>query len=244
MSGDYRSRKLTTKPHVRQQLKQVLDYLAQNRRAFTAETLTADLPDVDMTNAELLKELEANPKITCKKDQGTYAYQSAFPGVMNISSLERLLSENRRGILMEDLRDLYIGIEDDLETLVTNRKMMRVETEKKDAKRASGKQAVIYPRDMSNPITVDPDIKEIWDKVKLPEAERDVEIYLRDRQLLSEEDFKFGAIDKSRAQKVATKKEKPKRGQKRRLGNKITNKHMIGVEGFGFLPDTSKKQGS
>eukprot|EP01027_Heterolobosea_sp_BB2_P025836 GEZU01039655.1.p1 GENE.GEZU01039655.1~~GEZU01039655.1.p1 ORF type:complete len:309 (+),score=108.76 GEZU01039655.1:277-1203(+) len=93
-------------------LKLAIDYMRENRFSFTG----AQLRDVLGAHDKLLELLRANPKVDYQPIGDLYSYKPLIRGINNLNeALEFLRREqNADGVLLEELRDCYVGIENDL----------------------------------------------------------------------------------------------------------------------------------
>ena len=115
--------------------------------------------NVDVMESELLTSLRLNPKIEChpSKDAPTHLEFKPQHAVMNRDEIVSLVDTTKTGISVDNLKESYEGILDDVEALVRGRRVIRLNN--MDTKPPI---AFLYPIGRDWCIYVDPDIQELW----------------------------------------------------------------------------------
>ena len=142
----------------------------------------------------------------------------SFKPMHNIRSGEQLLGHlqaqsTAQGLNVRELRDGWPSAEDAIRQLENEGKLLVTRNKKDDHAK------MVWQNDPSLAITIDTEFKDIWHKIKLPEA-----------GALADELEKAGLTPTNKARGIKLKPKMPEKKQKKpRKSGKTTNVHMVGV---------------
>ena len=153
--------------------------------------------------------------------RGTYAWRPPLAIRSDDQLLAHLQAQTTaRGVLVKDLLEGWAGAGPAIRRLENEKKLLVVRNKKDDQAR------MVWADDPSLAQVIEPEFRELWHKIKLPDAEQ-LQDDLRKADLLP--------TNKAAAPKAAAPVQQKKAKKPRRSG-KVTNAHMT-----QFLRDYSKK---
>ncbi|KAL9246745.1 hypothetical protein vseg_020241 [Gypsophila vaccaria] len=197
------------------QMKKVIELLEKTRQAFTIDEINRACY-VDMNaNKEVFDSLTKNVKV--KYDGYRFSYKSKY----EIKDKDNLLQTIRRyqeGIAIFDLKDSYLDVMKDLQTLKAEGKIWLLSN-------FDSKEDIAYPNDPRlSSFKVDDDLKLLFRGIDLPQDFLDIEKDLRQKGLTPATDT---ARRKAAAQiqGISTKSKAPKKKEITKR-TKLTNAHL------------------
>jgi len=140
-------------------VKDILDFLDPHKPKSAQEILNGTGIDVN-SNSQLLNELKLNPFVTYQ-EPGLFSYKSKFV-LKTREDLFELISKTVAGILLDDIKDSYKDVEEDVKTLIDTRKILRIVN-------IDTKQAVLFPNDPRFVMNISPEFQQLWTSVKIPD---------------------------------------------------------------------------
>ncbi|TVU48221.1 hypothetical protein EJB05_07850 [Eragrostis curvula] len=197
------------------QLKLVIDLLYKTRQAFTAEQIN-EATYVDIAgNKDVFEHLMGNIKVLF--DGKRYSYKPKHD-LKGRDGLLNKIRDNVDGLDVADVIDSYPSVLEDLQALKESGDILWLSG-------TESQEGVVYPNDPRSKITVDADLKELYNKIELPRDMLDIE---KELQKIGEKALTNTAKRRELAMiHGATRKPKPKkkpRGLTSR--SKLTNVHM------------------
>lgn len=158
----------------------------------------------------MMEVLQSNPKINF--DGGWFSYKPPY-SVKNIHELQDLINRTPDGIEVNELKDCYKTVDEDVKKLLEQREVIVVQN-------ADTKTDNVYPSDPRYRIAVADEFKKAWLSISLPdEVDLEREMKAAGVKLVEEEAEKA-------PRKLPSKKEK--KAQKKRIV-KYTNVHILGT---------------
>ncbi|CAM8980268.1 unnamed protein product [Rhodiola kirilowii] len=146
------------------QIKRVIDFLYETRKAVTAEEINAETY-VDMkANKAVFDSLKNNPKVLY---DGTRFSYKAKHEVKEKNELLRLIRTHTEGIAVMDLKDSYPNVEEDLQVLKASGDIWLLCED--------SKEEIAYPNDPRVVIKPDDDLKVFFRSIELPRDFLDIE---------------------------------------------------------------------
>ena len=182
-----------------------MNFLRSNSgKPYTPDEIKLRVQIEIIPNTELFKLLVNNQFIVYV--DGKFSYKSMF-SMRNGDEFLEQLNKTPDGIEWDNLKDIYSGIEQDLETLIQNKKAFRILN-------AETKTEVIYPNDTRFSMNVAWEFRELWDQVKIPDV---VDLQKRMQQ---------AGLTVSEQEKKTNKRPGPKQKKQRARKIKLTNVHL------------------
>ncbi|XP_074316683.1 transcription initiation factor IIE subunit beta-like [Silene latifolia] len=197
------------------QMKKVIELLEKTRRAFTADEINKACY-VDMnTNKEVFDSLTKNVKV--KYDGLRFSYKSKYE-IKDKDNLLQTIERYQEGIAIFDLKDSYLDVMKDLQTLKAEGKIWLLSN-------FDSKEDIAYPNDPRlSSFKVDDDLKQLFRGIDLPQDFLDVEKDLRQRGLTPATDT-TKRKEAAQVQGVSSKPKGPKRKEITKR-TKLTNAHL------------------
>lgn len=201
----------------------IIEFLKKERIARNADEIKrGTIGNIDITtNPALAGHLTRNPRVVAY-DNGTYAYCAVYPDVCERKNLETLLRSRLGGVLLDDIKDAYPTVEQDIEELIENELIWKITN-------TETKQDVLYWHDKSLDVEIDERLRKMWHEIKMPTTDGIFAAELVSRGLAKEE--KKGVVTSLRSKRPAASR------KRRRV--KVTNTHLLGT-GLDFLDKMTK----
>mmetsp|Transcript_354 Transcript_354/g.1188 ORF Transcript_354/g.1188 Transcript_354/m.1188 type:complete len:235 (-) Transcript_354:120-824(-) len=161
------------------QIKNVLDVLHRELRPMTAREV-GEILKIDIeNNEELIRNVESSTKLEKQKD-GRWRWKSKFY-VRSKDELIAFLRSRSNGVEKNDLEDCYKGSMDDVKDIIESEPRQLIVL-----KNSTTKRELLYPYEPELALKISDDIKERWEKVRVPD-QVEVHRYLVERRLKSGE---------------------------------------------------------
>lgn len=187
----------------------VINYLRDLDKPASAEDIHTITGHDIKTTPGMMEALQSNPKISY--EDGWFSYKPPY-SVKNIHELQDLINKTPEGIEVNELKDCYKTVEDDVKKLLEQRDVLVVQN-------ADTKSDNVYPNDPRYRIAVADEFKKVWLSITLPdEVDLEREMKAAGVKLVEEEEEKA-------PRKLPSKKEKK---NKKRIV-KYTNVHILGT---------------
>lgn len=157
--------------HASEVQRRVIQFLRQNR-GFRSFAEIKDGIHIDLVNRpDVIQSLKNNEKVKMEsRDDGKkIRYRAKFDAVQSLEDLRIFMRQQEDGVSLSDLEDAYIGIEEDLEKLVAEKYLFKIDVQKPKA------NTVFFFRDSTFDIDIDNDIRELWRSVILPASDAQVD---------------------------------------------------------------------
>ncbi|VVB12299.1 unnamed protein product [Arabis nemorensis] len=146
------------------QIKLVIDLLFKTRQAFTVEQIN-EACYVDMNaNKAVFDSMRNNPKAHF---DGTRFSYKATHDVKDKSQLLSLVNKYPDGIIVNDLKDAYLNVLEDLQALKSSEDIWLLSS--------NSKEYIAYPNDFKNEIKVDEEFKALFRDIDIPSNMLNVE---------------------------------------------------------------------
>jgi len=220
------------KEHKNATLRRIVETLQRTRLPYTLGRIKKEMK-VDLTakeNYPVLNKLKDHSRVVVQGGK-IFAYKPEIDNVNNLDQLRARISRTREGIRRETLCDCYLSAERDLEALIEAKDVLVM------GKEDDRKLQIIFPMP-PNSGKMDPDIKQLWTNVQMPRNEADLDQYLLDTNQITKD--RVLAANKYNARKRGLVRKRKEKREKVKKVARLTNTHMVGKAGYGWLEKMQK----
>jgi len=196
-----------------QLLYHVLSYLKDVEKGVTVEELSADVAGYDFNNPEISQQLLQSAKI--QFEEGKYSYKPMYP-VRNVNELLELINKTPNGIEVEQLKESYKALWDDLKKLEEQKEVVFI---KHDESPPHNARYVVFPNYIHYRVSVSEEFMKEWKTLKPPHT---VEV----EKELSKAGIKTAEEEAQPFKRAAPKKKEPRK----KKVSKPTNAHLANLD--------------